>query len=216
MMLRWRAFWFEAQQRLIIWPFWVSWLLALALVLLVASVYWGASVAFGWQETTGTVAEVAQTRRQISAREAEFTVLQSRMDNPEQRALEAQLAALQQDIQRLNADIQGITSGLVLPEDMGRLLRGLLARQSEVNMVSLTTLPVENIGTTEVAALYRHGMEVELQGTFNGLAAYVRAIEGLPQKVIIGTLDFTIEQYPNGRATLRLYTLSDREDWLNV
>ena len=65
-------------------------------------------------------------------------------------------------------------------------------------------------------ALYRHGIELTLEGSFADLVSYVRAIEALPQRVAWGGMQFRVEQYPKAVLTLKLYTLSLDRHWLEI
>lgn len=216
MMLRWRAWMFLIQQRLMQWPVWVSWLIGAALIAVIVSIYAGLSYLGKWQDRSGPMAEVRQLQQERSALQNERDAIRNRINNPEIPRLQQQITALEQDLAGINGEIERITGQLVSPEDMARLLRGLLAQQPNLQLVALNNLPVESAGSQAPASLYRHGMEIQLRGTYNGIAAYVRAIEQLPQQVFVGELEFEIQQYPTGNARLRLYTLSDREEWLNV
>ena len=64
--------------------------------------------------------------------------------------------------------------------------------------------------------LYRHGVELELEGGFNELLAYLQAMEALPQRVLWGSVSLKVQQHPRTVLTLRVYTLSRDKHWLEI
>ena len=62
--------------------------------------------------------------------------------------------------------------------------------------------------------IYRHGVELVLEGSFNDLLAYLHALENMPQHVLWGPMGLQVQQYPVSRLTLRLYTVSRQRHWL--
>ena len=65
-------------------------------------------------------------------------------------------------------------------------------------------------------ALYRHGVEVTLEGSYGELAAYLHALEQMPRRVLWGGLSMSVEQHPKIVLTLKLYTLSLERDWMRL
>ena len=63
-------------------------------------------------------------------------------------------------------------------------------------------------------SLYRHGVELTLEGGFTDLLAYLNALEALPQRLLWGSLALQVQQHPTSVLTLRLYTLSRDRHWL--
>lgn len=63
-------------------------------------------------------------------------------------------------------------------------------------------------------SLYRHGVELVLEGSYMELLGYVRELEELPQNLLWGSARLQALQYPTTQLTLRLYTLSRDPIWL--
>lgn len=126
------------------------------------------------------------------------------------------LAAQQQQIDRALADA---TSSLIAPREMGAVLESLLARQRGIRLAALRSLPPEPIdlgAETGIAPLYRHGMQIEVDGSYLDLLRFLRATEALPWQFIWHDLQIEREQRPQSRMRLTLYTLSLSEGWLGV
>ncbi len=132
-----------------------------------------------------------------------------------QRRLDALVA--QQD--QLDRHLSQATSALIAPHEMGRVLESILAQQS-VRLHALRSLapePVDLGAATGIAPLYRHGMTIEVDGSYAELLQFVQALEALPWQFIWRELVIDRREHPrNNRLRLTLYTLSLREGWLGV
>lgn len=64
--------------------------------------------------------------------------------------------------------------------------------------------------------LYRHGVEIVLQGSYLDMVNYMQALEALPVQLFWGGARLDAQQYPDARLTLTLYTLSMDEQWMKL
>jgi MSHA biogenesis protein MshJ len=64
--------------------------------------------------------------------------------------------------------------------------------------------------------LYRHGVEIVLQGSYLDMVSYMAALEALPVQLFWGKASLDAQQYPNSRLTLTLYTLSLDQKWMKL
>jgi MSHA biogenesis protein MshJ len=64
--------------------------------------------------------------------------------------------------------------------------------------------------------LYRHGVEIVLQGSYLDMISYMDALENLPVQLFWGKASLDAQQYPNSRLTLTLYTLSLDPKWMKL
>jgi MSHA biogenesis protein MshJ len=64
--------------------------------------------------------------------------------------------------------------------------------------------------------LYRHGVEIVLQGSYLDMVNYMDALESLPVQLFWGKARLDAQQYPNSRLTLTLYTLSLDPKWMKL
>lgn len=64
--------------------------------------------------------------------------------------------------------------------------------------------------------LYRHGVEMVLQGTYLDMVAYMEALESLPVQLFWGRAQLDAQNYPEATLTLTLYTLSLDDKWLKL
>lgn len=159
----------------------------------------------------------ARQARQTSAQvlqtlDTSITALHKRKDL-DLRQLQTELAALQARV--VQADAQGRTSDLVSPADMLPLLEQLLARHSGLKLRSL-----QSLGRTALdqgtPTLYRHGVELSVEGRYTDLLDYLKTLEASPQRLLWGSLQLQVLQHPQVRLTLRLHTLSTDARWVEI
>lgn len=62
--------------------------------------------------------------------------------------------------------------------------------------------------------LYRHGVQLVLQGSYLEMIDYLEALEALPTQLFWGAAVLDAEQYPQAKLTLTLYTLSLDQKWI--
>lgn len=65
-------------------------------------------------------------------------------------------------------------------------------------------------------SLYRHGVELVIEGSYPDLLAYLQALEAMPQHVLWGGMSLKVLQHPTTQLTVRLYTVSRERHWLEI
>lgn len=166
---------------------------------------------------------------------------QTEAADPNRMARE-ELAALQARLARDQQAIGERSQGMVAPTEMVQLLERLLTQHAGVRLQSMRSLTAEPVGTPGQAAgtpaaaaptpagsgspganpggpasaLYRHGVELELEGSWPALRAYLAAIESSPRRLQWGRLQMTVREHPQVRMKLALYTLSLEPTWLQL
>lgn len=134
-----------------------------------------------------------------------------------------------------NAALHGFGAALVSASDMVPMLDRLLAQVGGLRLRSMQSLGRTEVGATggassasanqlpnpanrpnPAAALYRHGVELAIEGSYADVLAYLLAIEAMPQRVLWGGVQLRVERHPQVIVTLRLYTLSQDRNWLEL
>ena len=64
--------------------------------------------------------------------------------------------------------------------------------------------------------LYRHGVEIRVEGSYADLTAYLAELEHLPQRMLWDRVAVDGEHYPKIVMTVMVYTLSLDKSWLVV
>lgn len=179
--------------------------------------------------------EITQTQEKTSAMLIQIQTLVKTWNIDPDIALRSRLAQLREQSDRTGKTLEDIQSGLVSPQRMPTLLEDILRHNRSLHLVALKTLPVKVLGEPETTAakeaaqpaqvqkpatpesvVYKHGVEITLEGSYLDLLHYLTEIEALPWHVFWGKADVDVEKYPKVTLTLRLYTLSLDKAWLAI
>lgn len=165
-----------------------------------------------WKDWTQARQTRQQTLALVQTLNADTQTLQARQTTDAQQ-LRAELAALQ--ARMAAAETQGLTNDLVTPAQMLPLLEHLLSRQNGLTVRSLQSLGQNTLGEGS-PVIYRHGVELTVEGRYGDLLDYLRALEASPQRLLWGSLQLKVLQHPQVRMTLRLHTLSTDAHWVEI
>ncbi len=183
-------------------------------------------------------AQIAATRMEISQRVANLSA------DPDAE-IKKRIASAKQQLLQIDASLQELQKNLVRPEKMTALLENILKRNHKLQLLSLKNLPVINVidemeestslpnkviaainptaGTSASAvepnlhgAIYKHEVEIVLQGNYLDMLTYMRELESLPEQVYWNKGKLTVIEYPKASLTLSLFTLSLEKKWLNL
>jgi len=143
--------------------------------------------------------------------------------------------ALQTNLKMIDEALAKVTTGLVPPKEMARLVELVLVKNKGLQVIKVESLPAaplieENpasnpndraggakIGPTPAGLMvYKHGMRIELKGSYMDILRYLRALEGLPWKVFWGQATLQTEEHPVSKLTLLIYTLSTQDSWITL
>lgn len=169
--------------------------------------------------------EIAAKRTQTQAFETQIQAALAKSAEDPDAANRARLAELEKQLKSIEESLGAITSRLVPPKEMTRMVEQILARNRRLEVVRMESLPAEPLrsagdvpqglpkgaAAAKTLTAYRHGMRIELKGEYLDVLAYLRELEELPWKVFWGQISLQTEQYPVSRVVLHIYTLSTRE-----
>lgn len=135
----------------------------------------------------------------------------------------SKLAILRAEANTLNGQLGGIQSNLVAPEQIAPLLETILSKNRNLRLIALNNLApvsIRNTAPQTPAApannIYRHGVELSVSGNYLDMVAYMRALENMPSRLYWGKAVLEVQEYPNARLTLTLYTLSLDKKWMTM
>jgi MSHA biogenesis protein MshJ len=180
--------------------------------------------------------------KQIRQQQSQIADVQNRIQetvkarevDPDQ-ADRARLRQLQEETARMNAALTDLQKRLVPPSKVADLLEDVLKRNNKLLLVSLKTLPVTALNdvvqeakadkggapltpdeTSAIRTVYKHSVELTVQGSYMDMLAYMRALEALPWELFWGSAQLTVNEYPKATLTLTLFTLSLDKKWLDL
>jgi MSHA biogenesis protein MshJ len=154
------------------------------------------------------------------------------------------LQALKQQSAQMQTVLLDMQKGLVSPDKMTVLLEDILRRDRKLRLLSLKTLPAtslsempatassqaqdkpavasppaaKNIGDNQpvAGAVYKHGVEIAIQGEYLDILEYMAALEAMPWQLFWGKAKLHVDEYPIATLTLTLFTMSLDKKWLNL
>lgn len=184
--------------------------------------------------------QVMQDQQQIAALQAEIRTLVASRDIDPDGASRMRLHELKQQSTQLQEDLKGMQKGLVSPDKMASLLEDILKRNSRLQLVTLKTLPAAMLtepssgddasggkkpdashpakegAAVAKEAVYKHGVEVVVQGSYLDLLAYLTELEAMPWQLFWANAKLDVVAYPKATMTLTLFTLSLDKKWLYI
>jgi len=136
------------------------------------------------------------------------------------------LEALRQVFAEREESLRMVTSDLIDPAQMRTVMEDLLQRQRGLELIRASNLAVETVVdaspdmdpnvAAQMPKLYRHGLALELEGSYLGCLEYLQKVEALPWQIYWSRLDLETIEYPRIRISIELHTLSLDEEWIGV
>lgn len=173
--------------------------------------------------------QIAQSQALTNALQTQIQALMAAQGADPDAALRARMQQLQQKQAGVDTALLDLRSGLVSPQHMPAMLEDILQRNRGLRLVSLKTLPTQNLTAAQDApgraalpqdtaqqAAYRHGVEITVEGGYADLLSYLTAMESSPYRMFWGKADLKADSYPKVEITLTLYTLSLDKTWLAI
>jgi MSHA biogenesis protein MshJ len=128
------------------------------------------------------------------------------------------------ELAALDRELASRRSELVPPERMAKMLYEIVKRNPDIELVSLRSLPATGLaqsltavlGLSDGLALYRHGIEITVSGSYLKMLNYVGQLERLPAKIMWGNMELQAGAYPVVTLKITLYTLSPEKTWLLI
>jgi len=213
-----------------------------ASLLLVLPYALGAAPALERAKTLSS--RLAEAQNQILTLEAEKRELESALQHDPDAALRQRVAERRSQIAQIDARLLSLQRTLVPPEKMAAMLEELVGQDRRVRIVGLRNLPaaplLDKAGGEQTAAgvgkgansapaesmpslggaasphhVFKHGVEVVVEGSYLDLLAYVARLEKQTWQVYWGRTVMSAAP-PRIQVALTLYTLSLDQAWLVV
>lgn len=172
-----------------------------------------------------------EQRAQVQGLQAQMVALQSPNMNPDVAA-RAELDGLKKQLNELASRLQTMEQSLVRPQQMSALLEDMIGPRSGIRLLGLKTLPPMPLlerkddakdaskppraSDTASAGLFKHGVEIRLEGSYQDLSAYLARLEQSKMKLLWSTVSLSAINHPKLVLTLTVYTLSLDRAWLIV
>ncbi len=170
------------------------------------------------QQATRNRSEIASLRERIEMynQNLEVEVLQISSTDTAKRE---KLARIQGRLDEISEGMGGFVAELIDPAQMSRVLQSLLKKQSKLRLIRIRNLSPEALSASTDAlttTFYRHGLEIEFEGSYLACLEYLEDIENLPWRFYWQLLDIEVLEYPRNRIRLEVSTLSPDVEWIGA
>lgn len=166
----------------------------------------------------------------VQSAEAQLQVLQSQLKVDPDAGRKAEIDRLKSKLVDVENALKKLEGGLVAPERMNVVLERLLAGNAGLRLVSLKSLPPVNLADTGKPAdgdikaaaaglllgLYKHGVEVRVEGSYADLYTWLSQLEGTREKILWGDARLLVVEHPRSQLSVTIYTLSTDKAWLAI
>jgi MSHA biogenesis protein MshJ len=186
------------------------------------------------RDTRRITAQAEIQRKALQSIQGDTASLVAANADPDAASRE-RIAAATRRLRALEETLRASQQGLVPPERMPQLLEAMLDRSRGLKVVSLRTLPatalVERSRPVEApaaggaaaaaanpadTAVYKHGVELTLEGSYVDLLNYLEQMERLPTRMFWSRAVLDGNAHPRLLLTITVYTLSLEAAWLSV
>lgn len=189
---------------------------ALAVLLLLADSFWLTPAYREWKAQTAQRSQAEQAASQLR----EASGQRQRQLDEQVQAQRRELQDWQQRLRAAEARLAARGGQLVHANEMVGVLEAVIRQNAGLKLRSMQNLPRTELGAASAGQpggmLYRHGVELVVEGSYAELLAYMQALQALPQRLLWGGMSLNAEQHPRLALTLRLYTLSQDKQWLEL
>jgi len=170
------------------------------------------------QRADQTRTQLTQLEERIADanRNLEDQIMQLAGGGDEQRL---RIASLRRRIDEINATLGNHAAELIDPSEMAQVLEGVLKEQSRLALVRIRNTTPDPLSADEdpsAVTFYRHGLEIEVEGSYAACLEYLSAIEALPWRLYWQVLELDVIDYPRNRIRIEVGTLSLDEEWIGA
>ena len=169
-------------------------------------------------------AEISSVNKQILSQNEELQqMMQLSEDDPnlDLRNRESHLNAQTGD---LKSKIAGLTDNLIPPKQMSKIMEQVLHQETglvlkKVNSLESKRLTLEE-GTEQTSGdkhiLFKHGVEMHLEGDYFETIRYLKALEDLSWSLIWSNVEYEVIEFPNAKIRIKINTLSEHSGWIGA
>ncbi|WP_372767749.1 hypothetical protein [Pseudoalteromonas sp.] len=137
--------------------------------------------------------------------------------------------AIDEQATLINHNLAKFSLSYISPENMASVLQKLLRKHKELTLSQFKINPVKpiyvqvnpaNDGLAEEQAekqkiaFYQHTMQVQIEGSYFSLLSYLKQIKQIEEKIFIQEFDYRVDEYPMGKLTLTIATVSANDKFI--
>lgn len=161
--------------------------------------------------------QLASTQSSNQVLQGELMQLTARLKQDPNKEIDIEYKRLLKDSQQLSEQLVGVVEQLVTPSQMSLLLESVLQQSQKLNLVSLSSLGAQKLSSAQesgASSYYVHPIRIELTGRYFDVLTYLEALENLPVKYYWRKFQYKVEEYPQARLIMEVYTLGARKEFI--
>lgn len=169
-----------------------------------------------------------QNKELARIRDQQTLILKRAGENPDAQTLE-DIESLKAAMNTVNERLQLMTVDLIDPAKMAQVLEDVLSRETDLKLIRVEALSPKPLSDAKsedkntnkrskkaLPGVYQHALQIEFQGSYLSTLNYMQELEKLSQQFYWGSIDFSVDEYPNATVIITIKTLSLNEAWIGV
>ena len=206
------------------------WLIAVAVLAAIGVIGYSGVIDPALKRARAAELRALEQQTQLASLRSRGSDVRATLESRDTAAL-SELASLKKQLSELSGRLAIMERTLVPPQRMAGLLEDMIGRTG-LTLISLRTLPVValEVGKARAddvlksaskpsagsAGLFKHGIEIKLEGSYRELVLYLERLEQSKLKLLWSSVTLSAEKHPKLVLTLTVYTLSLDRTWLIV
>jgi len=192
---------------------------AIMLVGLIVDSLW---IADNFNQSKQLNAQIKQVENTVNELINAQTELNENVVKQRNHPLLKQIRLVEEQIQKSKLALEEKTINLIKPESMSNVLGDIILRSKKLKLVSLIKQPPqalfddqnEDKSEKPQVQMYRHLVELILEGQYKDTQDFLSLIESMPQKINFERFEYEVEDYPQSKVKIVVSTLSLDRKWI--
>jgi len=169
-----------------------------------------------------------QNKELARIRDQQTVILKRAGENPDAQTIK-DIDSLKIAMKTVNERLQLMTVDLIDPAKMAQVLEDVLSRETDLKLIRVEALSPKPLSDAKsedkntnkrskkaLPGVYQHALQIEFQGSYLSTLKYMQELEKLSQQFYWGSIDFSVDEYPNATVIITIKTLSLNEAWIGV
>ncbi len=169
-----------------------------------------------YQQISNKNRQVQQHTDKIRQLTTESHAFQSVLKKDPDTEVDAKLAQLQAQRDKVMAQLSDFVDNLISPTEMAKLLEQVLDKSAQLKLVSLQSLPIEAVKTDQGndVGYFIHPVRIELEGRYFDIQNYLTQLEQMKKQYYWRSFSYEVQEYPTAKLTLTVYTLGAKQEFI--
>lgn len=168
-------------------------------------------------EEERTLESINAARERIHVADQAVNAQAAELDLSDGSSLTVQLEETRRRTDAVEAQIKARAVEIVDPQTMARVLEDMLKGKRGLRLVRARNRKAERLAESDGSTpLYRHTLQLELEGPYLVVLGYLEDLEALPWRIYWQGIEIDAKEFPRNRVRIDVSTLSFDEDWIGV